>query len=181
MKKISLWLVLALLCLTASAQAAGTSANLKVGVVNFQKALNEVKQGKDAKNALKTDFETKQKKLDLQQNELMKKKEEFEKQRLALSDEALRSKEKDLTDRFQKIQGNLNEFRQDLADKEGKMMSVILGNLKDIVSEIGKNEKFDLIVEFSQSSVIYAASQEDLTERVIKLYDKRHQEALKLN
>src|SRR3989338_1267006 len=65
---------------------------IKVAVVDFQLALNNVEQGKKAKAALKIEFDSKQKKLDLMQKELQTMKEDIEKQRVVLSESSLRSK-----------------------------------------------------------------------------------------
>lgn len=146
---------------------------VKIGVIDFQKALNSVEQGKRAKDQLKGEFDSKQKKLDLQQNELKQIREDFEKQKLALSEAAVREKEKQFNDKYMELQKNIGGYRQDLATKEAKMTGLIIQNLRQIVGEIGKQEKFTLVVEKSQDAVVYAESQDDLTDRVISIYNKK--------
>ena len=154
---------------------------IKIGVVNFQKALNLVDQGQKAKAQLKLDFDQKQKKLNLQQDELKKIRDDFEKQRTALSEQAARDQEKKFNDKLMELQQNAGAFRQDLATQEAKMTASILKNLKEVVAEIAKQGKFNLVVEGSQDAVLYAESESDLTDQVIQLYNKRFTGSLKLN
>ncbi|MDO8462098.1 MAG: OmpH family outer membrane protein [Deltaproteobacteria bacterium] len=169
------------LSLPMAVAAESPATSLKIGLVDFQKVLNSVEQGKKAKEALKAEFDTKQKKLDLQQNELKKIRDEVEKQRLVLSEEALRTKETDYKNKVMDIQKNLGEFRQSLVMKETKMTQLILDNIRKIVAEIGQKENYTLVVEKSQDAVIYAASKDDLTDRVVTIYNQRNKTPLKID
>ena len=74
-KIIMIALLLGTLALPAYAQ------QLKIGLVDFQKALNEVEEGKRAKAGLKAQFESKQKALNAKQESLKKLKNELEERR----------------------------------------------------------------------------------------------------
>lgn len=153
--------------------------NLKIGMVNFQQALNEVEQGKRAKAALKSEFDSKQKKLDLQQEELKRLQEGFNKDKAVLSQEAMASKQKAFSEKYLELQKSMQSYREDLVQREAKMTSQILQNLKKVVAEIGQKEGFTLIVETSQDAVLYAQAKEDLSGRVITTYNQRYTGALK--
>ena len=159
-------------------QTAGAE-NIKIGTVNFQQAINGVEQGKKAKATLKSEFETKQKKLDLQQQELKKMQEDLEKQKAVLSQEALLSKQKSFSDKYLELQKSMAGYRDELMSKESKMTGQILQNLKKIVGEIGQKEGFTLIVENSQETVLFSQAKEDLTNRVVTLYNQKFTAPLK--
>lgn len=171
--------VLSLFGLFLASPTLHAAEGLKIGLVDFQKSINSVEQGKRAKESLKVEFDTKQKKLDLQQEELKKLREDFDKQKLALSEQAAREKEKQFNDKYMELQKNIATYRQDIAAREAKMTGQIIQNLKQIVGEIGKSEKYTLVVERSQDAVLYAESQDDLTDRVIATYNKRFTGAIK--
>ncbi|MBI1908950.1 MAG: OmpH family outer membrane protein [Deltaproteobacteria bacterium] len=181
MRKRAVMGVVCFLASFAPVVGAAESSGIKIGLVNFQKCLNSVEQGKKAKEALKAEFDTKQKKLDLQQNELKRIRDDVEKQKLVMSEEALRSKENDYKTKVMEIQKNLGDFRQDLMTKEGKMTSLILENLRKLVAEVGQKENYTLIVEGSQDAVIYTASKDDLTDKIISLYNQRYKGNLNIN
>lgn len=153
--------------------------NLKIGMVNFQQALNEVEQGKRAKAALKAEFDGKQKKLDVQQGELKKMQDEFSKNKSVLSQDAMTTKQKTFTDKYMELQKSMQAYRDELVQKESRMTGQILQNLKKIVAEIGQKEGYTLIVETSQDAVLYAQVKEDLSHRVIATYNQRFTGPLK--
>ncbi len=174
MKKLSLAaIVLALSFYTASAQAEG----IKIATISFQTALNEVNQGKNAKAALKAEFDAKQKKLGLQQEELKKMQEDIEKDKSVLSQDALMNKQKTFNEKLATLQKSMQGYREELMVKESKMTGQILQNLKKVVSQIGQKQGFDLIVE--QDSVLYAKSNQDLTAQIVAEYNKTYTGALK--
>ena len=175
MKKVFALTVVALLSIAVSAKA----ADLKIGVVNFQKALNEVEQGKKAKGLLKSEFDAKQKKLNLQQEELKKMQGDFEGQKSVLSQDALATKQKTFNDKYVELQKNMEQYRADLLSKDSKITSQILQNLRSVVQEIGQKGGFTLVVEASQDAVLYVQSKEDLTTRVISDYNKKFSGPLK--
>ncbi len=153
--------------------------NLKIGMVNFQQALNDVEQGKRAKAALKSEFDAKQKKLNLQQEELKQMQADLEKQKTVLSQEAMASKAKTFNDKFMELQKSMASYRDELMVKESKMTGQILKNLKSIIADIGQKEGFTLIVETSQDAVLYANATTDLTGRVVTMYNQKFTGSLK--
>lgn len=155
--------------------------DLKIAVVSFQEALNQVEQGKKAKETLKSEFDAKQKKLDLQQDELKKMRDELDKQRLVLSQETMKSKEETFNKKFMELQKNFADYRQEIAQKEAQYTAQIIKNLRGICAEIGKKEGYTLIVENSQDAVLYAEAKDNLTDRVIKIYNDRYKGVLKLD
>lgn len=179
MKRIFVWVILISLSLVVTEVLA--SEGLKVGMVNFQQALNDVEQGKRAKAALKSEFDAKQRKLDLQQEELKKMQEEVEKQKGVLSQDALMGKQKVFSEKYLGLQKSMASYRDDLVAKEAKMTGQILENLRKIVKEIGDKEGFALVVETSQDAVLYVQAKEDLTKRVISLYNQRYQGSLRID
>ncbi len=164
-----------------SAAESAAAADLKIAVVSFQQALNEVEQGKTAKASLKAEFDAKQKKLDLQQDELKKMREDLDKQRLVLSQEALRTKEEGFNKKFMDLQKNFGDYRQQIAEKEARITTQILKNLRGICEDLGKKEGYTLIVENSQDAVLYAAAKDDLTVRVIKIYNDKFKGPIKVD
>lgn len=171
MKK-SVFSVVAAVLMTAVVSGA-QAADLKIGMVNFQQALNEVAQGKTAKLALKNEFDAKQKKLDMQQQELKNLQDQLVKDQGVLSKDVAAAKQKSFTDKYMELQKSMQSYREDLMQKESKMTGQILQNLKTVVAEIGQKEGYTMILESSQDAVLYAQSKDDLSSRVIGEYNKR--------
>lgn len=177
-QKMVLVVMMVLIGLGVSGKVFG--ADIKIGLVNFQKALNEVEQGKKAKELLKTEFDAKQKKLNVQQDELKKLQADAEKQKSVLSQDALLEKQKTFNEKYMDLQKSMGAYREELVAKDTKLTSLILQNLKKVVAQIGEKGGYTLIVEGSQDAVLYAKSQEDLTAKVISLYNEQNKGPLKL-
>lgn len=148
-------------------------AQEKVGLIDLQKALNDVEEGKSAKARLKSEFDAKQKTLDALQNELKAMKDNLEKQKLVLSQDAMKQKEMEYRDKFVELQKKLSEFRGELQQKEAQYTGNIIIALKQLVGELGARDKYTLIFEKGQDVVLYAPNATDLTPALIQLYNSK--------
>jgi outer membrane protein len=146
---------------------------LRIGLVDFQRALNEVEEGKAAKARLKAEFDEKQRALDALQNDLKTMKDGLEKQKLVLSQEAMKQKETEYRDKFIELQKKLAEFRAALQQKEAEYTGNIVTALHQLVQEVGAKDKYTLIFERAQDVVLYAPTATDLTPQIIALYNSR--------
>jgi outer membrane protein len=144
---------------------------LKIGLVDFQQALNEVEEGKRAKAALKAQFDSKQKALTDKQNSLKTLKDQLETQRAALSAEAMKQKEAEYRDKFLDLQKTLGEYRNEMATKEAEMTQTIVQRMRSTVSQIGQKEGFNLIFETSSDAVLYAPQAVNLTPKVVQAFN----------
>src|SRR5512138_1446803 len=76
----------------------------KFGVVDLQRAMNEVDEGKAAKALLKRDFDEKQKQLDAKKAEFDKLQADLEKQQVVMSDAAKKERAGELDRRARELQ-----------------------------------------------------------------------------
>lgn len=152
-------------------QAAGAS-EMKVGVVDFQRAINETEAGKKAEKALNSALEEKKKKFDILKQELETLRVDFEKQRLVLSGKPLDEKRDVLQKKLVEVEKTGASYEQDLSVQKTKSLQQILSGLQGVVENIGKKDGFTFIFEKSQGGVLFTTSAEDITERVILEYNK---------
>ena len=143
---------------------------LKIGVVDFQRALNEVPEGKNAKARLKSEFQAKKKSLEVKQNELKAMKDSLQQKALTLSKEALIQKENEFRQNYAELQKTLMTYQQEMATKEAEMTKNIIIKLKNTVAAVGQQEGYAMIFEKSQDSLLYAPNAVDLTSKVIAQY-----------
>lgn len=148
------------------------AADVMIGYVDFNKALNEVGDGKKARQKLKIEFQEKQERLDKLQSGLRKEKDELDRDRLLLSPDALESREEQYRKKFNELQESLVSFKRDISSKESALTNQILERLKAVVRDIGREDGYSIILEKSQDLVLYAPQSNDLTERVISKYDR---------
>lgn len=149
-----------------------SAAEMKVGVVDFQRAINETEAGKKAERALNTALAEKKKKFDILKTELETLRQDFEKQRLVLSGKALEEKRNALQQKLMAVEQTGASYEQELAGQKAQSLKKILDGLQTVVQGIGKNDGFTFIFEKSQGGVLFTAGAQDITDRVIQEYNK---------
>lgn len=149
------------------------SAEQKLGLVDLQRALNEVDEGKAAKALLKKDFDEKQKQLDARKAEFDKLQADLEKQSVVMSEAAKRDKAAELDRRARELQGIFMQLQKDLSDRERDATKGIYDRMANIVREIAEAEGFTVVLE-KGAGVVYAPTSLDLTNELIRKYNARH-------
>lgn len=147
-------------------------AQLRVAVVDMQRALLETNDGRRAKNQLKAQFEKLQEDLNRRQQGLKRQKEEIDKQRNVLSAAALQKRMGEYQQAFEGLSKNYLEYQQQLAQREAELTKQILVNLQGVVRQFGNSEGFTLILD--QGAVVFSPTHIDLTDRVIQEYNRQH-------
>lgn len=179
MKKIYLFLAglgaVGLLIVSGSLPVSMAAGSVKVAMVDFQRAINETNAGKRAEKELTVSVEEKKKKFDILKNELETMRQDFEKQRLVLSGKPLDEKREALQNKLLEVEKIGATYEQDLAKQKGESLKNIITGLQQVVGEIGKKDGYDFIFERSQGGVLFTSGSQDITEQVIKEYNKLHQ------
>jgi len=157
-------------CAHAKAEAAAPLA-ARIGYVDMEEALNRVSDGVKAKKQLKLEFKEKQQRLDILQKKVASMRDELDRERLTLPPDVLKTKERTYRQQLMEVQQRFADFQREMAGREARLTEEIIGRLRGIVRRIGDDEGFALILEKSQEVVLYAPHADDITDRVIKLYD----------
>ncbi len=145
----------------------------KIGYVNLQEALNQVDDGKKAKKRLKTDFSKKQKKLDKKQKAVKAKKETLEAKAMMLSDDAKRKMAMELQKEMYELQQLYLALQGELSKAEAKATQKIFKKMGKIIEKIGKEKGYDLILEKTESSVLFAKPGMNITSELVKRYNAK--------
>lgn len=164
-------LVLTILLVSTTAALAGET---KIGYLDLQKALNFSAAGKAAKNKIATRVKEYEGVIDSRQEELKKLKEELEKKALLLSEEARSDKERDYQQKLKEFQRFTKDIQEELQQQDADHTRRILEELFKIIKEVGEKEGYALVLEQTESSILYADEQIDLTAKVIKAYDAQY-------
>jgi outer membrane protein len=161
-------MVFFMLLFSASAWA---QEKIKMGYIDIQRAIVESQSGKKAKENFQAQVKKAEGELLKEKQELERLKSDLDKKSPLLKEEERRSLEKELDRRYVGYQRTMRDSQEELRQRENEMTAVILRELEKIVAEIGKNEKFTLILERSQ--VLYIDQGIDITNKVIEVYNSR--------
>lgn len=142
----------------------------KVAVVDMQRILNETSAGKKARKDLETASVAKQKKLDKRRQKL-----EADQAKLAkLQGDALMAAQEKLQRDYLELQSMYMTLQQELAEEEARTLEKMYKNCQTLAKDLAKDYSLDLVLIRDQSTVLYAAKGVDLTDEVIKRYDKAY-------
>jgi outer membrane protein len=154
--------------------SASVHAEVIVGIVDIQKIITSVKEGKSVMETLKKSFDDKKMKLQKKEEEIKKMQESFQKQSLVLSDIEKGKKQQEMQEQVLKLREQTMEYQKDIQKQEADLKKPILDKLKDIIEEISKKEKVDFTIEISSSPLVYAQNKKELSQEVINAYDKKY-------
>jgi outer membrane protein len=167
---VKYWLVLflTLLCVPA----VGAQDRVKIGFIDIQRAISDSNAGKRAKERFQAQVKKAEAELLKEKTELERLKADLDKKGPLMKEEERRSLEGDLQRRYVNYQRTMTDHQQELRQKEGALTGDILKELEKIVNEIGKKDKFTLILERNQ--ILYSDQGIDVTNKVIEVFNSRN-------
>ena len=171
MKKILSLVMFAVFGLVAASSSA-RSEDAKIGVVDMQKALQNVDAGKKAKSQLEGEFNKKKQDIQKEETSLKKASEEFQKQSLVMSEQARTKKQAELQERFLKHQEMIRKSQGEIQKKEQELTEPIIVKLRELVSEMAKKKGYSVILEKNENTVLFSQEKDDLTSEVITTFNK---------
>jgi outer membrane protein len=171
MKKVLLLVVIFGL---VAGRYAYAETNVKIGVVDLMKALNESDAGKKAKAELESVIKSKQAVINEKGKAIEKLKAELDKQSSVLSPDAKKSKQDNLDRMMRDYQRMVSDSQSDVKQKESDLTDGILKGLRTVIKKIGQKEGYTIIIEDAKGIVLYSKKNLDLTDEVIKQYNASH-------
>lgn len=160
------------LCLVAGAAPARAEDAIKIATVDMQHALQTVDAGKKAKAQLEKEFNAKKKELQGEEASIKKMGEEFKKQAAVMNDDARAKKQGELQERIMKFQETTQRSQAEIQQKERDLTQPIIGKLRKLIGEMAKSKNYTLVLEKNENTVLYSLEKDDLTEEVVKAFDK---------
>ena len=159
-----------------TAPAAGSATAGKVGVINVRQAIVTTAEGKQASAELQAQFASRQNEL-----ETLNKQVNDLRQRLQNGGPTLSDEEKQrLTVQGQRLAAQLerknNELQEDVNAAQGDVVDRIGRKLVDVLDRYARENGFVVVLDSSaqNSPLLYASTNIDLTQEVIKLYDQAY-------
>lgn len=142
----------------------------KVAMVDMQRVLNETTAGKKARKSLEKSSTAKQKKFDKRRSEL-----ESDAAKLrSLKGQQLAAAQEKLQKESMELQNMLMAYEQDLSNEHNKLLEQMYRNSQEIVEKIARDKGIDLVLVRDQMTVIYAKNGLDITDEVVKAYNKKY-------
>jgi len=139
-------------------------ANPKIGVINIEQTLSTTPAGKRANDAFEKTRKTKQAELDKKQEAIKKADADLDKQKAVLKPEAYAAKRQELEKQFVALQQTYVKLERELAADRTKLIQGLLKQAEPLIAKIAKAEGVHLIVD--ESATVWADPAVDLTAKL---------------
>jgi len=169
MKRVGTWLLTGGLLVAVTVWLAAPAAAAKIGVVDTSKVLKEYDKAKDAQTRLEKEIENEKTDLKKMSDKLEKQEAELNAKKGVVAQkqyDSLKSKFEDDRDSFRE---KYKEVQSGLMKKQQDVMETIVNDVKEVVAQIGKNEKYDVVLD--KQVAIYGG--EDITYKVLDQLNKK--------
>ena len=149
--------------------AAPAFADVRIGVVNMSRLMDEAPQARSAVESLQDEFAPRQRDLVQRQEELQQRQERLQRDGSVMSDDERRSLERSVRDGQRDLERRQNEFVEDLNLRRnevlGSLQRSLLGEIQEYARELG----FDLVIG---DGVLYASSAVNITPQILEKLER---------
>ena len=156
----------------AAAAPAAAAGAAKIGYIDVQRVLARSAAGVAAREQLEKERATIQKEMDGRRQELEKLRDEIEKKGALMTADARRDKQEQFERKRRDAARAADDYQKELEKKEGQLLQKVLQEMGGVIEKVGKEKNYYMIVEKRNAGVLYAATDADLTDEIIRAYDK---------
>ncbi|MCU7811307.1 MAG: OmpH family outer membrane protein [Candidatus Thiodiazotropha sp. (ex Notomyrtea botanica)] len=137
----------------------------RIAFVNATKVFEESAQYKAARDRLQTEFSRREKELLSSQKQLKQLEEKLQRDGSVMSESEVKRLERDILNRSRKLKNAQTEFREDLNLRQNEEFKKLRQQVREVIQEVGKAEKIDLIVS---DGVVYFSKKIDISDLVLE-------------
>ena len=152
------------LCLSLALVSTQASAEIKMGVVNFQKLLEEAPQTKTVMQALDSEFAPRRRELLTLQNDLKARDDKLQKEGAVMSEADRAKAEKTLRDQQREFSRKAGEFQDDAGTRKNEEIGKVQRYLVTEIQAYANAQGFDLVLG---EGVFFAKGPLDITANVL--------------
>jgi outer membrane protein len=164
-KRFSIIALAASAALAAGLVQAQAQTDLKIGVVSYNRLLQESPQAKKTMEALRVEFAPKQQDLVKLNASLKAKADALEKNRATMTADQVTKAEKELRDGQREFSQKQTDFQEDANTRQNEEMSKLEAVLVKEVQTYAQAQKYDLVV--ASNGILYSNNTLDITANVL--------------
>lgn len=171
------WFVIlpAVVFMVFSVGVSSSWAEQKIGFFDLEKVLSTSQWGKSVQEKLKKEEGQIRSQLQAKQEELSRMRDEVQSKQGKSTDEAKKQKIKEFEQKRQEAEQFLFESNKKLQNLSEQLMKPLIDKIMEIVKDIAKKEKYDVVIEAKRAGMVYGDDKYDLTQKIIQELDKQPQ------
>ena len=150
-------------------------SEIKIGYVDSNEIMNNFEEIRQ----VQVDLEKEQKRLEAEFNDLVYSldslKQDYERQRLLMSDTRRNEKETEIANKEKSIQKfQLDKFgpEGEIYRKQNQLLKPVLGKIDEAIQKVGNERGYDFILDAMSGALLYALDSHNLTEDVMEELSK---------
>lgn len=147
------------------------ASDLKIGVVNAVKLLDEAPQKDAALERLKGEFEARNKELMARQKMLQELEEKFNRNSAIMSEAERKAMERDIVSKNRDLKRDQEIFQEDYNIRRNEEFRKLQEQIAKAIITLAKEKNYDLVL---YEGVIYASDKVDMTTDVLKVLKSQY-------
>jgi len=151
--------------------AQSPGAPSKVGLVNIQEAILSTAEGKKSMADLQKKYQPRQQEIQKENQDIQAITDQLQKQAATLSDEEQRRLNRDLEEKQKLLKRTQEDAQADFSTDRDEMFRRIGQKIVKVIQDYASKNGFSLVIGSDQIPIYYAATEVDLTDQIVKLYD----------
>jgi outer membrane protein len=151
------------------AQSAGAPS--KIGLVSIQEAILSTAEGKKSMADLQKKYQPRQQEIQNEQRDIQAISDQLQKQAATLGDEEQRRLNRDLEEKQKVLKRATEDYQADTAADRDEMFRRIGQKMVKVIQDFAPKNGYSLVMGSDQVPIYFAASEVDLTDQIVKLYD----------
>ncbi len=143
---------------------------MKIGVVDSRLIMSKVKKFQDAQNNLNKQIAAEEQKLSNMKKAVEQMYAELEQQKMILSEDKRREKEEIVKQKYMELQTAMQAIygpNGKLEQERAKLAEPLLKEIKQVIDEVAKRNKYDVVLDSGVGVVLYYNPTIDLTDKII--------------
>ena len=152
------------------APAAG--AQTRIAVVDFRTAIGSTAEGRQAIAEMQSQFAPRQADLENIRKSMQDIQSRAQAGERTMSDEERTRLERQYQRMQQQLQRKNEELQQDLNEAQQEAFTRLGGKMQEVVTRYARDNAISVVVDPTQAGFVYYATQLDVTQDVIRLYDQ---------
>ena len=162
----------AILVAACALAAAGAAAELKIAVLNVQRALGDSEEAQALADEIQQDLQKDQDELQALGEQIQALQEQLEKDAEILGDEEKRRINKDIEDKRLDFEFGANKLQKELQDRQQEILRQMAPKLDAVLKDLIEIEGYDLVLQ--RSGLLYVNTKHDVTRKITeKLNEKQ--------
>jgi len=163
-------IILTFCCLVTFSYGADVA---KIGIVDFQRVLEKSSAGKKAQAEISKQGKKMEADLKERGAEIEEIKKKLEREALVMSKEMRQEREREIRIKINDFKSLQKKYMADFKLKEQRFVGRIQKDILGMIEEIAKKEGYLLILEKREGGVIYAPKTNDITDKLIQMYNAK--------